>query len=78
MAASGGRRGTPRCALFFIANHATTAPKRHSPQNIAERAAPTGVTLNLLRAEAADGGRFGIVHVEDGEQLGYLKHFLKL
>jgi hypothetical protein len=51
---------------------------QHAPRNFAERAAPTGVDLSLLLAEASDGGSFGIVYVENRKQLGYLKHFLEL
>jgi hypothetical protein len=47
------------------------------PRNLAERAAPTRVNLNLSLAEASDGGGFGIVYVENRKQLGYLKHFLE-
>jgi hypothetical protein len=61
-----------------VFRRALDAPMQHAPQNFAERAAPTGVDVNLLLAEASDGGSFGIVHVEHRKQLGYLKHFLEL
>lgn len=50
-------------------------PMRHAPRNFAERAATAGIA-DLL-AEAADGGGFGVIHVEDRQQLGDLKHFLE-
>lgn len=72
----------PRSRLFSIAWEFkfafASAPTQHAPRNFAERAALTSVNLDLLLAEASDGSRFGIVYVEDGKQLRYLKHFLKL